>query len=49
MVGSDAQIVNSADQPLLDFPKPPDSAFLKSLESDCRKKREENEFKLPQQ
>jgi hypothetical protein len=40
MVPSDAQIVSSAEQPLLDFPKPPDNAFLRSLEKDCREKKE---------
>ena len=35
MVASDAQIVSSAEQPLLDFPKAPDNAFLRSLEKNC--------------
>ena len=35
MVASDAQIVSSAEQPLLDVPKAPDNAFLRSLEKNC--------------
>jgi len=47
MVPSDAQMVSSAEQPLLDFPKPPDNAFLRSLEKDCRKEKEKREIKIP--
>ena len=47
MVPSDAQIVSGAEHPLLDVPKAPDNAFLRSLEKDCLEAKKKRDSKIP--